>query len=45
MDITEYLENSDDVMFPSKVEAIILQNVLQWLYSECADIRWNCLLF
>ena len=39
--IAEYLENSDDVMFPSKVEAIILQNVLQWLHSEYADIRWN----
>lgn len=39
--IVEYLEISDDVMFPSKVEAIILQNVLQWLHSEYADIRWN----
>lgn len=39
--IAEYLENSDNVMFPSKVEAIILQNILQWLHSEYADIRWN----
>lgn len=39
--IVEYLENSDDVMLPSRVEAIILQNVLQWLHSEYADIRWN----
>lgn len=37
--IAEYLENSDNVMFPSKVEAIILQNILQWLHSEYADIR------
>ena len=39
--IVKYLENSDDVLFPSKVEAIILQNVLRWLHSEYADIRWN----
>lgn len=39
--IVEYLETSDDVMLPSKVEAIILQNVLQWLHSEHTDIRWN----
>lgn len=39
--IVEYLEISDNIMFPSKVEAIILQNVLQWLHSEYADIRWN----
>ena len=28
-------------MLPSRVEAIILQNVLQWLHSEYTDIRWN----
>lgn len=39
--IVEYLENSDNVMLPSRVEAIILQNVLQWLHSEHTDIRWN----
>ena len=39
--IVEYLENSEDVMLPSRVEAIILQNVLQWLHSEYTDIRWN----
>ena len=32
--IVEYLENSDDVMLPARVEAAILQNVLQWLHSE-----------
>ena len=39
--IIEYLETSDAVMLPSRVEAIILQNVLQWLHSEYTDIRWN----
>ncbi len=39
--IVEYLESSENVMLPSRVEAIILQNVLQWLHSEYTDIRWN----
>lgn len=39
--IVEYLENSDNVRLPSKIEAVILQNVLQWLHSEYVDIRWN----
>lgn len=39
--IVEYLETSEDVMLPPKVEAIILQNVLQWLQSEHINIRWN----
>ncbi len=39
--IVGYLENSDEVMLPSRIEAIILQNVLQWLHSEYTDIRWN----
>ena len=39
--IVEYLESSENVMLPSKVEAIILQNVLQLLHSEYTDIRWN----
>ena len=38
--VAEYLENSEDIMFPPQLEAIILQNVLQWLHSEHADIRW-----
>lgn len=44
--IVEYLEITDTVMLPTKVEAIILQNVLQWLHSEYSDIRWNatCIL-
>ena len=39
--IIEYLESSENVMLPSRVEAIILQNVLQWLHSEYTNIRWN----
>ena len=39
--IVEYLETSENVMLPPKVEAIILQNVLQWLQSEHINIRWN----
>ena len=39
--IVEYLETSEDVVLPSRVESIILQNVLQWLHSEYTDIRWN----
>ena len=39
--IVEYLETSDEIMLPSRVEVIILQNVLQWLHSEYTDIRWN----
>ena len=39
--VVEYLESSEDVMLPSRVEAIILQNVLLWLHSEYTNIRWN----
>jgi len=39
--IVEYLETTDTVMLPAKVEAIVLQNVLQWIHSEYLDIRWN----
>lgn len=39
--IAEYLENTDMVKLPLRVEGIILQNVLQWLYSDHIDIRWN----
>ena len=37
----DYLETTDAVVFPPKVEAIILQNVLQWLHSEHSNIRRN----
>lgn len=39
--IADYLETSETVTLPSKVEAIVLQNVLQWLRSKHLDIRWN----
>ena len=39
--IVEYLENSDDIRLPPRIETVILQNVLQWLHSEYVDIRWN----
>lgn len=39
--IAQYLETTDTVMLPIRVEAIILQNVLQWLQSKFLDIRWN----
>lgn len=39
--IAQYLETADTVMLPIRVEAIIFQNVLQWLYSEFLDVRWN----
>lgn len=42
--IVEYLENSDDIRLPSRIEVVILQNVLQWLHSEYVDIRWNATL-
>lgn len=39
--IVEYLETTDTVILPIRVEAIVLQNVLQWIHSENLDIRWN----
>lgn len=39
--IVEYLEITNKVMLPDRVEAIILQNVLQWLHSDDLNIRWN----
>ena len=39
--IIRYLETTDTIMLPARIEAIILQNVLQWLHSEFLDIRWN----
>lgn len=39
--IVEYLETTDSVVLPTKVESIVLQNALQWLHSEHLDIRWN----
>lgn len=39
--IVKYLETADSIILPSKVESVVLQNVLQWLHSEYIDIRWN----
>lgn len=39
--IIEYLETTDSVVLPSKIEAVVLQNVLRWLHSEYLDVRWN----
>jgi hypothetical protein len=39
--IVEYLETNDTIVLPPSIDAIVLQNVLQWLYSEHFDIRWN----
>ena len=38
--IKEYLEISDTVVLPNKIEALIMQNVLQWLHSNNTDVRW-----
>ena len=39
--IAEYLETTDTITLPSRVEVITLQYVLQWLHSEYLDIRRN----
>ena len=39
--ILKYLNYDKNIVFPPKVEMIILQNVLQWLKSEYLNIRWN----
>lgn len=39
--IAEYLEATDDVTLPFKIESVVLQNVLQWLCADQLDIRWN----
>ena len=39
--IVEYLETNDTIVLPPSIDAIVLQNVLQWLRSEYLDIRWN----
>ena len=39
--IIKYLETADYVLLPAKIEAVVLQNALQWLRSKHLDIRWN----
>ena len=38
--IKEYLEISNNVVLPNKIEALIIQNILQWLRSDNKDLRW-----
>ena len=38
--INRYLESRDDVLLPPRIDAIVLQNVLQWLKSDNLDIRY-----
>ncbi len=39
--IVDCLELDDSFCFAKNIEAIVLQNVLQWLRSDYLDIRWN----
>lgn len=39
--IAEYLETSEDVVFPRPTESIILMNAFAWLHMDYVDIRWN----
>lgn len=41
--IVEYLEASDDVVLPKKIEVVVLQNALQWKCSDYLDVRWNAI--
>lgn len=38
--IIEYLEITENVTLPIRIESIVLQNIMQWLHSENTDIRW-----
>lgn len=37
--IDEYLELTNAITLPSRVETVVLQNVLGWLHSEHLDLR------
>lgn len=39
--IIKFFEVDDSVVLPQNVEAVILQNVLQWLRFDNMDIKWN----
>ncbi len=39
--LVEYLETNATIILPPTIDAIVLQNVLQWLNSEHLDVRWN----
>lgn len=38
--LNEYLEISDDIIFPKCFNPVIIQNILQWLQNDNLDIRW-----
>ena len=38
--IINYLDLSDDISFVHDIEAVILQNTLQWLQSRNTDVRY-----
>lgn len=37
--IDEYLEISNTITLPSRIETVVLQNVIGWLHSEQLDLR------
>lgn len=39
--IVDALEFNKETNIPEKIESVILQNVLQWLYSDDLSIRYN----
>lgn len=39
--IIKYLEIDNDVVFPQRIEIILLQNVLQWLVIDDIDVKYN----
>ena len=39
--IIKFFEVDDSVVLPQNAEAVILQNVLQWLRFDNMDIKWN----
>lgn len=38
--IVEYLETDKSVILPNKIEAVVLQNALQWVHSDNLSVRW-----
>lgn len=39
--IEQYLYTAENVTFPQKIEALVLQNTLQWLQADYRDVRWH----
>lgn len=39
--IADYIEASDNVVFPVDIQRIILQNTFQWIHSKNTNVRWN----